>query len=234
MVARYSRQTVLPEIGHEGQLALARARILVVGAGGLGSPALLYLTAAGVGLKAAGGCLGIIDDDTVDLSNLQRQVLFTEADEGNGKADTAVRRLNALNNDCDLRVFNTRLTADNVLNVFSQFDIIVDGSDNFDTKYLINDAAVKLGLPVVYGSILGFEGQASVFWAQQGPCYRCLYPEPPVTHVPNCAEAGTLGGIPVASIFKKILTALCAAFLRKISRCQIQAPPLAQAIHRPT
>lgn len=195
MVARYSRQTVLPEIGQDGQLALARSHILVVGSGGLGSPTLLYLAAAGVGLKSADGTLGIIDDDTVDLSNLQRQVLFTEADEGNGKADTAARHLNALNNDCDLRVFNTRLTADNALDIFSQFDIIVDGSDNFDTKYLINDAAVKLGLPVVYGSILGFEGQASVFWAQQGPCYRCLYPEPPRTHVPNCAEAGTLGGI---------------------------------------
>ena len=195
MVARYSRQTVLPEIGNDGQLALAHARILVVGAGGLGSPSLLYLAAAGVGLKTANGYLGIIDDDIVDLSNLQRQILFTEADEGKSKVDTAASHLHALNNDCDIRIFNTRLTAENVLEIFNQFDIIVDGSDNFDTKYLVNDAAVKLGLPIVYGSILGFEGQASVFWAQHGPCYRCLYPEPPVTHVPNCAEAGTLGGI---------------------------------------
>ena len=195
MGLRYSRQTVLPEIGIDGQTALARARVLVVGAGGLGSPALLYLAAAGVGLKSADGYLGVIDNDTVDLSNLQRQILFTEADQGRSKADTASNRLQSLNSDCDIRIFNTRLSAENVLDILNQFDIIIDGSDNFDTKYLINDAAVKLGLLVVYGSILGFEGQASVFWAQQGPCYRCLYPTPPLTHVPNCAEAGTLGGI---------------------------------------
>ena len=195
MVARYSRQTVLPEIGSDGQMALARAHVLVVGAGGLGSPSLLYLAAAGVGLKSADGYLGIIDDDSIDLSNLQRQILYTEADQGMSKAATAAKRLGTLNHDCDLRIFDTRLDAENVLDIFGQFDIIIDGSDNFDTKYLINDAAVKLGLPVVYGSILGFEGQASVFWAQHGPCYRCLYPTPPVTHVPNCAEAGTLGGI---------------------------------------
>lgn len=192
---RYARQRVLPEISDAGQAALAAARILVVGAGGLGSPALLYLTAAGAGLKEAGGCLGIIDDDTVDLSNLQRQILFTESDQAQSKAKTAADRLQRLNSATDLRTFETRLTTDNILNVFADFDIIVDGSDNFDTKYLINDAAVHLGLPVIYGSILGFEGQAAVFWAKEGPCYRCVYPQPPETHIPNCAEAGTLGGI---------------------------------------
>lgn len=195
MTSRYARQTVLPEIGNEGQSALGRARVLVIGAGGLGSPALLYLVAAGVGLKNSGGCIGIIDDDTVDHSNLQRQILFAEADAGSSKADSASTRLFNLNRDCHLRVFNKRLAGNNVLDIFADFDIIVDGSDNFDTKYLINDAAVKLGLPVVYGSILGFEGQASVFWAEHGPCYRCIYPTPPESHVPNCAEAGTLGGI---------------------------------------
>ena len=192
---RYARQRVLPELSDAGQAALAAARILVVGAGGLGSPALLYLTAAGAGLKEAGGCLGIIDDDTVDLSNLQRQILFTESDQAQSKAKTAADRLQRLNSATDLRTFETRLTTDNILNVFADFDIIVDGSDNFDTKYLINDAAVHLGLPVIYGSILGFEGQAAVFWAKEGPCYRCVYPQPPETHIPNCAEAGTLGGI---------------------------------------
>ena len=192
---RYARQRVLPEISDAGQAALAAARILVVGAGGLGSPALLYLTAAGAGLKEAGSCLGIIDDDTVDLSNLQRQILFTESDQAQSKAKTAADRLQRLNSATDLRTFETRLTTDNILNVFADFDIIVDGSDNFDTKYLINDAAVHLGLPVIYGSILGFEGQAAVFWAREGPCYRCVYPQPPETHIPNCAEAGTLGGI---------------------------------------
>ncbi len=192
---RYARQRVLPEIGEAGQAALASARILVIGAGGLGSPALLYLTAAGVGLKDAGGCIGIVDEDSVDLSNLQRQILFTEADEGSSKTTVAASRLQALNSDTDIRMFQTRLSTENVLEIFSGFDIIIDGSDNFDTKYLINDAAVRLGLPVVYGSILGFEGQAAVFWGKEGPCYRCLYPAQPDTHVPNCAEAGTLGGI---------------------------------------
>jgi len=192
---RYARQRVLPEIGEAGQAALASARILVIGAGGLGSPALLYLSAAGVGLKDAGGCIGIVDDDSVDLSNLQRQILFTEADEGSSKTTVAASRLQALNSDTDIRMFQTRLSTENVLEIFSGFDIIIDGSDNFDTKYLINDAAVRLGLPVVYGSILGFEGQAAVFWGREGPCYRCLYPARPKSYVPNCAEAGTLGGI---------------------------------------
>ena len=185
---RYARQRVLPEISDAGQAALAAARILVVGAGGLGSPALLYLTAAGAGLKEAGGCLGIIDDDTVDLSNLQRQILFTESDQAQSKAKTAADRLQRLNSATDLRTFETRLTTDNILNVFADFDIIVDGSDNFDTKYLINDAAVHLGLPVIYGSILGFEGQAAVFWAKEGPCYRCVCAGC-IYHV-ECAHSG--------------------------------------------
>lgn len=192
---RYARQRVLPEIGDTGQAALAAARILVVGAGGLGSPALLYLCAAGVGQKSAGGCLGVVDDDHVDLSNLQRQILFSEADQGQAKTDAAHARLRALNSEVDLRCLKARLRRDNVLDLFSGFDIIVDGSDNFDTRYLVNDAAARLGLPVVYGAILGFEGQAGVFWAREGACYRCLYPTLPETHVPNCAEAGTLGGI---------------------------------------
>ncbi len=192
---RYSRQRVLPEIGDAGQSALASARILVVGAGGLGSPALLYLCAAGVGLKSAGGCLGVVDDDLVDLSNLQRQILFTESNQGQPKTEAAHARLHALNSDIDLRCLKTRVRPDNVLDLFSGFDIIVDGSDNFDTRYLVNDAAAKLGLPVVYGAIQGLEGQAAIFWAREGACYRCLYPALPETHVPNCAEAGTLGGI---------------------------------------
>lgn len=192
---RYARQQVLAEIGNAGQEALARARVLVVGAGGLGSPVLLYLAAAGVGQKNAGGAIGIIDDDVVDTSNLQRQILFREADQGCSKAANAAQQLTALNSDVELKVLAQRLNADNVLAIFSNYDIIIDGSDNFDTKFLVNDAAVRLGLPVVYGSILGFEGQASVFWAEHGPCYRCLYPAPPESYVPNCAEFGTLGGI---------------------------------------
>lgn len=195
MTARYARQIVLPEIGEAGQVLLGKARVLVVGAGGLGSPALLYLTAAGVGLASHGGCIGIIDDDQVDASNLQRQIVFTEPDQGLAKSKAAQKRLEALNSTTCFITYPHRLDVDNALELLSDFDIIIDGSDNFSTKYLINDAAVKLNKPVVYGSILGFEGQASVFWAQHGPCYRCIYPEAPTTHIPNCAEAGTLGGI---------------------------------------
>ena len=195
MTARYSRQTVLPEIGPSGQTLLGKARILVVGSGGLGAPALLYLTAAGVGLDHLGGCIGVIDDDTVDCSNLQRQIVFREPDQGSPKADAAVAHLAALNSDTRLIAHTERLTAANALTILAGYDIIIDGSDNFATKYLINDATVKLGKPVVYGSILGFEGQAAVFWATHGPCYRCMYPEPVQSHIPNCAEAGTLGGV---------------------------------------
>lgn len=195
MSVRYARQIVLPEIGEEGQALLAKARILVVGAGGLGSPALLYLTAAGVGLGSHGGCIGLIDDDRVDASNLQRQILFRESDQATAKVEAASQHLAALNSETHLVSHQTRLTAANALEILGAYDVIIDGSDNFSTKYLLNDAAVKLGKPVVYGSILGFEGQISVFWGQQGPCYRCIYPQRAAGHIPNCAEAGTLGGI---------------------------------------
>ena len=195
MTARYSRQTVLPEIGPSGQTLLGKARILVVGAGGLGAPALLYLTAAGVGLRQLGGCIGIIDDDHVDHSNLQRQIVFRESDQGKPKASSTAAHLSLLNSETCLIAHTERLTAANALALLTDYDIVIDGSDNFATKYLINDAAVKLGKPVVYGSILGFEGQVSVFSAPHGPCYRCIYPEAAQGHIPNCAEAGTLGGI---------------------------------------
>ena len=195
MTSRYARQIVLPEIGEAGQALLAKARILVVGAGGLGSPALLYLTAAGVGLTQQGGCIGIIDDDTVDQSNLQRQIVFRESDQASAKAEAAAAHLGALNSETRILTHPTRLTKINVLDILTDYDVIIDGTDNFATKYLINDAAAKLGKPVVYGSILGFEGQVAVFWAAHGPCYRCIYPELTTSHIPNCAEAGTLGGI---------------------------------------
>lgn len=195
MNPRYARQIVLPEIGEAGQAQLNKARILVVGAGGLGSPALLYLTAAGVGLGADGGAIGIIDDDCVDLSNLQRQIIYRESDKNTAKAEAAHKHLSALNSATNIVTYPYRLNASNVLGILQGYDIIIDGSDNFSTKYLLNDAATKLDKPIVYGSILGFEGQVSVFWAKHGPCYRCIYPRAPTTHVPNCAEAGTLGGI---------------------------------------
>ena len=195
MSARYARQIVLPEIGEVGQALLGKARVLVVGAGGLGSPVLLYLTAAGVGLDSYGGRIGLIDDDLVDASNLQRQIIFRESDQGLSKAEASLAHLTALNSKTRFVGHANRLNASNIPEILSDYDIVIDGSDNFSTKYLINDAAVKLNKPVVYGSILGFEGQVSVFWAQRGPCYRCIYPKAPITHIPNCAEAGTLGGI---------------------------------------
>jgi adenylyltransferase/sulfurtransferase len=195
VTSRYARQIVLPEIGEAGQALLAKARILVVGAGGLGSPALLYLAAAGVGLKREGGCIGIIDDDRVDQSNLQRQIIFRESDQESTKVEAAAAHLAELNSETQILTYPTRLSASNVLDILADFDVIIDGTDNFATKYLLNDAAARLGKPVVYGSILGFEGQVSVFWATHGPCYRCIYPEPSSSHIPNCAEAGTLGGI---------------------------------------
>lgn len=194
---RYARQTVLPQIGTAGQARLAAAKVLVVGAGGLGAPVLLYLAAAGIGLRAADGKLGLIDPDVVDLGNLQRQVLFTTADLGQPKASAAAARLTALNPDTALEPRVAMLDAGNVLSLLADYDVIVDGSDNFATKYLLNDACARLGKPLVYGSILGLEGQVSVFDPGHGtsPCYRCLFPQPPATYVPNCAEAGTLGSI---------------------------------------
>lgn len=186
---RYARQTVLPEVGLQGQEKLHRARALVIGAGGLGCPALQYLAAAGV------GTLGIVDDDVIDLSNLQRQILFTTAQQGQKKATTAAIHLRALNPGIAIQAYAERFCAANALSLLKDYDVIIDGTDNFSSRFLINDAAVKCGKPVVYGSILGFEGQASVFWARKGPCYRCYHPAPPSAYVPNCAQAGTIGAI---------------------------------------
>jgi len=188
---RYSRHFLLPEIGEEGQEKLKRARVLVVGAGGLGSPAALYLAAAGV------GHLSIIDFDVVDESNLQRQVLYSTDQIGLPKADSAAARLRALNPKIEVNPIREKLTAQNALALFSAHDIIADGADNFATRYLSNDAAVLSGRPLVSASILGFEGQLAVFHHEGGPCFRCLYPEaPPAGLVPSCAENGVLGVLP--------------------------------------
>lgn len=188
---RYSRHLLLNNIGPEGQIKLKNARVLVIGAGGLGCPVLLYLAAAGV------GTLGIVDTDIVDESNLQRQVLYGMDDIGSAKTTAAVRRLSALNPHVHYIEYFARLTADNALDILSDFDIIVDGSDNFPTRYLVNDACVILGKPLVFGSIFTFEGQVSVFNYEGGPTYRCLYPEPPAPgEVPSCSEAGVLGVLP--------------------------------------
>jgi adenylyltransferase/sulfurtransferase len=189
--ARYSRHLLLPEVGEEGQRKLLAARVLIVGTGGLGSPAALYLAAAGV------GTLGLIDFDVVDRSNLQRQVLHGESDVGRPKVVSARETLGEINPGIRLITHNERLSAQNVRSLFAGYDIILDGTDNFSTRYLINDACVMLGKPNVHGSIFRFEGQASVFAPPLGPCYRCLFPEPPPAGmVPNCAEAGVLGILP--------------------------------------
>ena len=188
---RYSRHLILPEIGIDGQRALRRARVLLVGAGGLGSPAALYLAAAGV------GTLGLVDFDTVDASNLQRQVLHGTSDVGRGKLDSARDRLHDINPHVHVEGFPVRLSAQNAREIADGFDIIVDGTDNFATRYLVNDLCVLLGVPNVYGSIFRFDGQASVFATEAGPCYRCLYREPPPAGlVPACAEGGVLGVLP--------------------------------------
>ncbi|RMH70672.1 MAG: molybdopterin-synthase adenylyltransferase MoeB [Gemmatimonadetes bacterium] len=187
-IARYSRHLLIPEVGLVGQQRLKAARVLVVGAGGLGCPALLYLAAAGV------GTLGIVDFDVVDESNLQRQVLYTVADVGQPKAECAAKRLTALNPYVTVEVHRLYLTSENVLPILKSYDLVVDGTDNFPTRYLLNDAAVLLDKPLVYGSIYRFEGQVSVFNYQNCPNYRDLYPEPPPPElVPNCAEGGVLG-----------------------------------------
>ncbi|MBR9911544.1 MAG: molybdopterin-synthase adenylyltransferase MoeB [Gammaproteobacteria bacterium] len=196
-LARYSRHLTLPEFGKLGQQKLKAAKVLVVGAGGLGSPLCLYLAAAGV------GTLGIVDPDRVDESNLQRQVLFGVSDIGENKAARAARRLQDLNPNTRTRVYDTALTAANALEIIGDYDLVIDGTDNFPTRYLVNDACVILGKPNVYGSIFRFEGQASVFHHQGGPCYRCLFPQPPPPgSVPSCAEGGVLGVLPaiIASI----------------------------------
>ncbi len=190
-IKRYSRHLIMPEIGVEGQRRLKAARVLCIGAGGLGSPASLYLAAAGV------GTLGLVDFDTVDFSNLQRQILYSTDDVGRPKLAAAADRLSGLNPNVNVVQHETRLTSANALQLFAQYDVIVDGADNFATRYLVNDACVLVGKPNVYGSIFRFDGQASVFATQDGPCYRCLYPEPPPPGlVPSCAEGGVLGVLP--------------------------------------
>ena len=187
-VKRYSRHLIIPEVGMTGQKRLKNAKVLVVGAGGLGSPALLYLAAAGV------GTLGIVDFDVVDESNLQRQIIHGVSDIGHLKAESARDSIREINPYVNVVLHTERLDSDNAMAIFEPYDLIVDGTDNFATRYLVNDAAVLLGKPYVWGSIYRFDGQASVFWAEHGPCYRCLYPEPPPPGmVPSCAEGGVLG-----------------------------------------
>lgn len=186
---RYARQTILPEIGQEGQERLKSASVLCIGAGGLGSPALLYLAAAGIGR------IGLVDDDAVDISNLQRQVLFKETDQGSPKVEAAKAALAELNSECQIEAYHERFNTENAEHLVNNYDVIIDGTDNFSSKFLINDACVKFSKPLVYGSILGFVAQVSVFWAGHGPCYRCLYPKPPSGHIPNCAEAGVIGAM---------------------------------------
>jgi adenylyltransferase/sulfurtransferase len=187
-VKRYSRHLIIPDVGMTGQKRLKNAKVLCVGAGGLGSPALLYLAAAGV------GTLGIIDYDVVDESNLQRQIIHGQSDIGRSKAQSAKDSVNEINPYVNVVLYEEQLTVDNAMEIFAGYDLIVDGTDNFATRYLVNDACVLLGKPYVWGSIFRFDGQASVFWADYGPCYRCLYPEPPPPGmVPSCAEGGVLG-----------------------------------------
>lgn len=190
-VLRYSRHLIMPEVAMEGQLKLKQAKVLCIGAGGLGSPLALYLAAAGVGK------LGIVDFDVVDFTNLQRQIIHDTNDVGRPKLTSARETIADINPNVEVVGFETRLTSENALDIFKDFDIVADGTDNFPTRYLVNDACVLLGKPNVYGSIFRFEGQASVFYAKEGPCYRCLYPEPPPPGlVPSCAEGGVLGVLP--------------------------------------
>ncbi len=190
-IRRYSRHLIMPEVGVAGQQRLKASKVLMIGAGGLGSPLGLYLAAAGIGR------LGMVDFDVVDESNLHRQVLFGQSDVGRPKIEAAVDRLRQINPLIELEPYETRLTSENALELFEPYDLIVDGTDNFPTRYLVNDACVLTGKPNVYGSIFRFEGQVSVFWGAQGPCYRCLFPEPPPPGlVPSCAEGGVLGVLP--------------------------------------
>jgi adenylyltransferase/sulfurtransferase len=190
-LSRYSRHLILPEVGMEGQRRLKAARVLCVGTGGLGSPLALYLTAAGI------GTLGLVDFDVVDSSNLQRQIIHSTKDIGRKKIDSAEEKLSALNPAINIVKHETMLSSANALDILKDYDIVADGTDNFPTRYLVNDACVLLGKPNVYGSIFRFEGQASVFATEEGPCYRCLYPEPPPPGlVPSCAEGGVLGILP--------------------------------------
>jgi sulfur-carrier protein adenylyltransferase/sulfurtransferase len=190
-ILRYSRHLIMPEVGMEGQLKLKNAKVLLIGTGGLGAPLGLYLAAAGVGK------LGLVDFDVVDFTNLQRQIAFGSSDIGKSKAKSAQARLSNLNPDIEIQAYETQLDSSNALELFKDYDIIVDGTDNFPTRYLVNDACILLGKPNVYGSIFRFEGQITVFGMPDGPCYRCLYPEPPPPGlVPSCAEGGVLGVLP--------------------------------------
>jgi molybdopterin/thiamine biosynthesis adenylyltransferase/rhodanese-related sulfurtransferase len=190
-IERYSRHLIMPEVGMDGQLKLKQAKVLCIGTGGLGAPLGLYLAAAGVGR------IGLVDFDRVDDSNLQRQVLFSAKDVGRPKIEAAADRLRGLNPDIQIDTFDTHLSSDNALDILKDYDIIVDGTDNFPTRYLVNDASVLLKKPNVYGSIFRFEGQITIFGDPNGPCYRCLYPEPPPPGlVPSCAEGGVLGVLP--------------------------------------
>ena len=188
---RYHRNALVPQVGVVGQQRIRAARILLIGAGGLGAPAALYLAAAGV------GTIGLIDDDDVDLTNLQRQVIHTSAAVGRPKVDSAAEAIRDLNPDVEVVAHRIRLIAENALDLLGGWDVIIDGTDNFPTRYLVNDASVMLGLPLVHGAVLGFDGQVGVFDARRGPCYRCLHPTPPPAgSVPSCAEAGVLGVLP--------------------------------------
>jgi Dinucleotide-utilizing enzymes involved in molybdopterin and thiamine biosynthesis family 2 len=190
-VTRYSRHLILPEVGLEGQLKLKQSRVLIVGTGGLGAPVAMYLAAAGV------GTLGIVDFDFVEASNLQRQIIHGTRDIGRPKTASAKDRIRSINPHVEVVVHDTRLSGENALEIIRDYDVVVDGTDNFQTRYLVNDACVLLGKPNVYGSVFRFEGQASVFYAKEGACYRCLYPEPPPPGlVPSCAEGGILGVLP--------------------------------------
>jgi sulfur-carrier protein adenylyltransferase/sulfurtransferase len=189
-ILRYSRHLIMPEVALEGQRRIKEARVLCIGTGGLGSPLALYLAAAGV------GTLGIVDFDVVDFTNLQRQVIHTTSDVGRFKTESAAEKIRAINPFVNVRSFETRLTSANAVEIIRDFDIVADGTDNFATRYLVNDACVLSGKPNVYASIFRFEGQASVFATRQGPCYRCLFPEPPPGAVPSCAEGGVLGVLP--------------------------------------
>jgi adenylyltransferase/sulfurtransferase len=190
-IARYSRHLLLPQVGIEGQRRLKAAKVLLVGTGGLGAPLALYLAAAGV------GTLGVVDFDFVEPSNLQRQIIHGVRDVDRPKVASAQDRIRSINPDVNVVTYNTRLTSDNALSIIGDYDVVADGTDNYPTRYLVNDACVLLGKPNVYGSVFQFEGQASVFYAKEGPCYRCLYPSPPPPGlVPSCAEGGVLGVLP--------------------------------------
>jgi sulfur-carrier protein adenylyltransferase/sulfurtransferase len=192
-IARYSRHLIMPEVALDGQKTLKQARVLTIGAGGLGSPLAMYLAAAGI------GTIGIVDFDVVDESNLQRQIIHGTSDLGRPKLESAREKIEDINPNVSVETFGEPLSSENALEIFEDFDVIVDGTDNFPTRYLVNDASVLTGKPNVYGSIFRFEGQASVFYAEEGPCYRCLYPEPPPPGlVPSCAEGGVLGILPGA------------------------------------